>query len=119
MLRDELNDALKTAMKARDERTTQTLRMVLAGLKDKDIAGVMTALKGAFTRWHLAAAEGPRAAGAEELRASLGDIGAPTLLFPGVAEAWREACKNARDDDKIIVFGSFLTVAAVMRENGG
>jgi uncharacterized protein YqeY len=25
-------------MKARDERTTQTLRMVLAGLKDKDIA---------------------------------------------------------------------------------
>lgn len=38
MLRDELNDALKTAMKARDERTTQTLRMVLAGLKDKDIA---------------------------------------------------------------------------------
>jgi len=38
MLRDELNDALKTAMKARDERTTATLRMVLAGLKDKDIA---------------------------------------------------------------------------------
>ena len=38
MLRDELNDELKTAMKARDERTTQTLRMVLAGLKDKDIA---------------------------------------------------------------------------------
>jgi uncharacterized protein len=38
MLRDELNDALKIAMKARDERTTQTLRMVLAGLKDKDIA---------------------------------------------------------------------------------
>jgi uncharacterized protein len=38
MLREELNDALKTAMKARDERTTQTLRMVLAGLKDKDIA---------------------------------------------------------------------------------
>jgi dihydrofolate synthase/folylpolyglutamate synthase len=85
-------------------------------LKDKDIAGVMAALKGTFTRWHLASAEGPRAAGAQELRASLGEVGAPTLLFPGVAEAWREACKNARDDDKIIVFGSFLTVAAVIRE---
>ena len=38
MLRQELNDALKTAMKARDERGVSTLRMVLAGLKDKDIA---------------------------------------------------------------------------------
>ncbi len=38
MLRPELNDALKTAMKAKDERAVSTLRMVLAGLKDKDIA---------------------------------------------------------------------------------
>jgi uncharacterized protein YqeY len=38
MLRNELNDALKTAMKAKDERSTSTLRMVLAGIKDKDIA---------------------------------------------------------------------------------
>ena len=37
-LRQELNDALKTAMKAKDERAVSTLRMVLAGLKDKDIA---------------------------------------------------------------------------------
>lgn len=37
-LRNELNDALKTAMKAKDERTTSTLRMILAGVKDKDIA---------------------------------------------------------------------------------
>lgn len=38
MLRQELSDALKTAMKAKDERAVSTLRMVLAGLKDKDIA---------------------------------------------------------------------------------
>ena len=38
MLRDELNEALKTAMKSKDERAVSTLRMVLAGLKDKDIA---------------------------------------------------------------------------------
>lgn len=38
MLRNELTDALKTAMKAKDERATSTLRMVLAGIKDKDIA---------------------------------------------------------------------------------
>jgi len=38
MLRQRLNDDLKTAMKARDQETTSTLRMVLAGLKDRDIA---------------------------------------------------------------------------------
>jgi uncharacterized protein YqeY len=38
MLRQDLSDALKTAMKAKEERAVSTLRMVLAGLKDKDIA---------------------------------------------------------------------------------
>ncbi|HZT20288.1 MAG TPA: GatB/YqeY domain-containing protein [Dongiaceae bacterium] len=38
MLRQRLNDALKEALKARDQRTVSTLRMVLAQLKDRDIA---------------------------------------------------------------------------------
>lgn len=38
MLRTELNDALKEAMRARDERATTTLRLTLAALKDRDIA---------------------------------------------------------------------------------
>jgi uncharacterized protein len=38
MLRQRLNDALKEAMKARDQRAVSTLRMVLAQLKDRDIA---------------------------------------------------------------------------------
>ena len=37
MLRQALSDAVKEAMKARDQRATSTLRMVLAKLKDKDI----------------------------------------------------------------------------------
>jgi uncharacterized protein YqeY len=38
MLRQRLNDALKEAMKARDQRRVSTLRLVLAQLKDRDIA---------------------------------------------------------------------------------
>ena len=38
MLRPQLNDALKQAMLGKDERTVSTLRMVLAKLKDLDIA---------------------------------------------------------------------------------
>jgi uncharacterized protein YqeY len=37
MKRQELNDALKEAMKARNARAVSTLRMVMAKLKDKDI----------------------------------------------------------------------------------
>jgi len=38
MLRQRLNDALKEALKARDHRSVSTLRLVLAQLKDRDIA---------------------------------------------------------------------------------
>ncbi len=37
MLRDDINNALKTAMKARNERAVSTLRMVNAALKNADI----------------------------------------------------------------------------------
>jgi uncharacterized protein YqeY len=37
MIRQSLTDAVKEAMKARDQRATSTLRMVQAKLKDKDI----------------------------------------------------------------------------------
>ena len=36
-LRDQMNEALKQAMKARDARRVSTLRMVFAGIKDREI----------------------------------------------------------------------------------
>ena len=38
MLRSRLTEALKTALKARQDVAVSTLRLVLAGLKDRDIA---------------------------------------------------------------------------------
>jgi len=38
MLRTRLTDALKTAMKDKDAKSTATLRLILAALKDRDIA---------------------------------------------------------------------------------
>ena len=38
MLRTRLSDALKSAMKAKDRRRVSTLRLILAALKDRDIA---------------------------------------------------------------------------------
>lgn len=38
MLRPQLNDALKTAMLTKDARSVSTIRLIMAALKDRDIA---------------------------------------------------------------------------------
>jgi dihydrofolate synthase/folylpolyglutamate synthase len=91
---------------------------VCAMFKDKDVAGVVAAVKGSVTHWLVADAAGARGASAAQLAAELARAGAsaPVTQYSNVAAAWHAACELAADDDKIIVFGSFLTVAAVMRE---
>lgn len=39
MLREQLGDALKESMRGQDKRRTSTLRLILAAIKDRDIAG--------------------------------------------------------------------------------
>ena len=39
MLRENINNAMKDAMKARDELTTATLRMTLAAVRNAEVAG--------------------------------------------------------------------------------
>ena len=80
-------------------------------LRDKDIVGVLAALAPRVTRWHLASLSGPRAASADELaQHAQGEV----QRFPTPAEAFAAALKRAEANDKIVVFGSFLTVAEVM-----
>ena len=47
-MRDELGEQLKTALKARDQRRTTTLRAISAAIKDRDIA-VRTENRGPIT----------------------------------------------------------------------
>ena len=80
-------------------------------LRDKDIGGVLAALAPRVTRWHLATLGGPRGASADELaRHVQGDIG----RFATPAQAFAAALKRAHENDKIVVFGSFLTVGEVL-----
>jgi dihydrofolate synthase/folylpolyglutamate synthase len=91
---------------------------VCAMFKDKDIAGVVAAVSKHITRWFVADADGARGASADYFAAELARAGVstPVAKFPNVAAAWHAACELASDNDKILVFGSFLTVAAVLRE---
>jgi len=86
---------------------------VFGMLKDKDIAGVVRAVAPRVTRWHLATLPGPRGADSSFLKDVLlqEKIREPAFEHASVAEALAAAKKEAAENDKIVVFGSFLTVA--------
>ena len=86
---------------------------VFGMLKDKDIAGVVRALAPRITRWHLATLPGARGADAAQLAGALmaEKIQTPFFKHPTLAEALAAARGEAGENDKIVVFGSFLTVA--------
>ena len=79
-------------------------------LRDKDIAGVIGALASRVTRWHMASLTGPRAASAAELARHV--AGAECFATPSLA--FEAALSRASENDKIVVFGSFLTVGEVL-----
>ena len=89
---------------------------VFAMLRDKDIAGVVRAARDQIDLWLLAGIDQPRGAGAGELERILTELGLASRAqaFATVAQAYRHACDLAAVDDKIIVFGSFYTVAEAM-----
>ncbi len=90
---------------------------VFAMLGDKDIAGVVAAVRARIDRWCVAPLPGPRGTNAERLRDTLvaAGVDAATIrTFGDVAGAFRAARDSAGEADRIVVFGSFLTVAAAL-----
>jgi dihydrofolate synthase/folylpolyglutamate synthase len=90
---------------------------VFGMLGDKDIGGVVDAVRHRFDRWYLAAPEADRAASAAEMARILDErgLGAVTRTFASVALALEAARRDAGADDRIVVFGSFYTVAEGLR----
>ncbi len=89
---------------------------VFAMLRDKDIEGVVRAVKAQVDCWYLAPLPGVRGGGVQVLEAALdsADVLDRVECFASVAQALRAAQNSARLDDRIVVFGSFLTVAQAL-----
>ena len=97
---------------------------VFGAMSDKDIAGVLSHLKDKIDHWYLCDLPLPRAASAESLAAALGSAGfvagntggtqRSVQCFATPAEAYAAARDSVSENDRIVVFGSFLTVAGVM-----
>ena len=86
---------------------------VFAMLRDKDIEGVISALTAEIDAWYLADNHSLRGAKASDLQIILLQQANKShiQLFADVGAAMDAAYKNAAKNDRIIVFGSFYTVA--------
>jgi len=90
---------------------------VFSALADKDIEGVVGALAPSIAAWHLAPITdaGPRGLAVEALEARVRAGGAATVqAHPGLDAALDAARAAAGEGGRVLVFGSFHTVAAVV-----
>jgi dihydrofolate synthase/folylpolyglutamate synthase len=96
---------------------------VFGMLADKDIDAVIAHLKGVVDHWICCSLPGPRGSSAQDLAARLRAAGvedrqdaragvdSSVVCVPTAAQGLALARSKANEDDRILVFGSFLTVA--------
>lgn len=97
---------------------------VFGAMVDKDIDGVIGQLKECIDHWCVTDLPSPRAASALQIKEKLLQAGVtpkdrPAIersmeVFTSPADAFANAIRRAGENDRIVVFGSFLTVAGVM-----
>lgn len=105
--------ALAAALKA--EPVAGRSFAVYAALADKDAGGVVAALQEQVDEWLLAGLQGPRGQTATELQGRLVNTGAADAqVCRDVAQALEAALARAVEGDRVLVFGSFHTVAEAL-----
>jgi dihydrofolate synthase/folylpolyglutamate synthase len=93
--------------------------VILAMLADKDIPAVVSQLLPLVNHWYLAPLPVPRAATVAQLQSALADVSilVDTIkTFNDVNDAFQAALAASTAQDRIVVTGSFYTVAAVLGE---
>lgn len=94
---------------------------VLGMMADKDMTGVLAPLVRLISRWYLTPLDNPRSASPDEIRQVLLALGIKADMiesFENPHTAYAAARKNATESDRIVAFGSFLTVADVLKDLG-
>lgn len=101
----------------RQSRNPGRTLAVFAMLADKDIAGVVQAAGPEIDGWYLAGIDYARGASAEQLEEIVraNAPGSQIMVFDSIANALVQACRSAGENDRIVAFGSFYTVADVLR----
>jgi dihydrofolate synthase/folylpolyglutamate synthase len=86
---------------------------VTAMLADKDINSTLAELIESVDYWYTGSLDISRAASADLMSKTLKDLGKHCNSFDNIIDAYRMALDNANNNDMILVFGSFFTVAKI------
>ncbi len=89
---------------------------VFGMLADKDVAGVIARLRDRIDYWHVGPTPGARGMSAAQAADALRALGATSISeHASIEDAHAHALGRAQADARIVVFGSFTTVAAVLQ----
>ncbi len=87
---------------------------IYGAMADKDIEGVLKPMIGVVDYWLCTHLPTERAADAQVLAQHLQTLGKEAEIYASVEAAYQSALEKAGQDDRIVIFGSFYTVAGVM-----
>jgi dihydrofolate synthase/folylpolyglutamate synthase len=112
-----LADNLKASKAQYTQTNTAKTFAVFAMLADKDMQGVVNALKSEVDVWYVASINHSRGAQAADLAKVVLSVLplAKIKQFDNASNAYQQACIDMGENDKMIVFGSFFTVASVLQ----
>lgn len=104
----------------RQQRIGGRTLAVFGILRDKAIVEVARALRPLVDHWYLATLHTPRAATAAEILEALraAGVAAPVETFDDPGRAYAAARRAAREDDRVLVFGSFYMVGDILEKYG-
>jgi dihydrofolate synthase/folylpolyglutamate synthase len=91
----------------------RNITAVFAMMADKDITQVLSPFAGIIDKWYIGALPMDRAASTKQLSEQLSGYQYAYNCFDNVTDAYKMAQANSQEDDLIVVFGSFFTVAEI------
>ncbi len=103
----------------RDHPVSGATRAVFGCMQDKDAESIVSMLSQHIDGWYIGEIDYGRAMPGAQLEAMLAQQSADAAVYPSVTTALDQAVAQSSESDRVVVFGSFLTVSEVMRAMDG
>ena len=109
--------AKKLKQRLQKEKCAGKTHLVIAMCSDKDYNAVIETLGEMVCHWYVAEFDSPRKLDASILDQRLKNLGCHSKSFNTVEQAVEQALKTADAQDRIVIAGSFMTVAEALTGN--